>query len=70
MRTVFYLLTGIIAFATCCAVYGLGVATARLIRCRFLAGECCMPNWPKYEQLPRGQGDFVDKFCTPTGRVS
>jgi hypothetical protein len=52
MRTVFYLLTGIIAFATCYAVYGLGVATARLIRCLFLAGECCMPNRPQHRRRP------------------
>gem|GEM_PF-4360607 len=52
MRMVFYLLTGIIAFATCYAVYGLGVATARLIRCPFLAGECCMPNRPQHRRRP------------------
>jgi hypothetical protein len=41
MSTVFYILMGIIAFGACYAVYGLGVAIARLIRCRFVASEQC-----------------------------
>jgi hypothetical protein len=44
MEAVFYLLVGIIAFAACYAVYGLGVASARLIRCCFVAGERCSPQ--------------------------
>jgi len=41
MTTVFYILIGIIAFGACYAVYGIGVAIARLIRCRFVASEHC-----------------------------
>ena len=41
MSTVFYILIGLIAFGACYAVYGIGVAIARLIRCRFVASEHC-----------------------------
>jgi len=39
MSAVFYVSVGIIAFGACYAIYGLGVAIARLIRYRSVAGE-------------------------------
>src|SRR5260370_36380222 len=70
MRTVFYLLVGIIAFGTYYAVYGLGVATARLIRCCFLAGECCMPNRPpRTRRACRGSTSQRRCQCRSAGRA-
>jgi hypothetical protein len=41
MSTVFYILIGLIAFGACYALFGFGVAIARLIRCRLVASERC-----------------------------
>ena len=41
MSAVFYILIGLITFGACYALFGVGVAITRLIRCRFVASEHC-----------------------------